>query len=920
MAEQQEPDPPPQSVEEGGAQDSGENVSDEYVDLDDLEEFSEASPPLNIPETKPSIPHLPVTDHKDTGQEGTMTTSALNVVWSYGVNPKVAVLNLTDKRRKAVMYACSHVGVIYDYENNKQYILQGHLNCITCSCLSEDKRWLITGDKGPDAVIIAWDTYTGIPIQTMYDPNPDGGFVVMALSSNGSILATISAAGPDQLLAVWNWTVDGEKPLCSVELALDSCGVQHHLMFCGQDYHFLVSTGRRQVVFLRWDEKSIEYFAPSLTESGFSKLAGYFTQSSFINDTTEVVSGTTSGYLVLWDNNGKLSTDDGELCQSADKQALKISNVHRGRGIDVVTLWDKYVVVGDQGGQVTIMDKNLTLIHWYQLGLGAITAVSFAKDPDVSATLQAHTSNKMRKKVRKSVVKLDPAFVVRDFVVASSDSVIASVTRNGDSVKIIQREHNSAVHAISLHPSQPYLAMGSYSNLLKVWNYETKEVLVSRCFDQNGSFHTCAYDPKGYYIAVGQTNGAVRVLDSLTLHEETAKPIHVAKSPITRIVFSPDSAFMATSDADHTTSLFRAQDCKEGGPYKLLARYRAHSKPICDLMFCPQPSGNVKLRLLSLGADRHMVEYDLEKSEKGNLVVQSWDRIEQSAVPCCMTCYPPLSKEDFIITANDQFKLKLYNKVTKMCRKTLLGPTYGSPLKKLLVVPKQGKEDRYYGAYATEDKVGLVIMPVTGNPHNTMAMVAHPFGVSRLEVSHDGRYLFTAGGVDLTVHMWEINFTALEAQAKLGGGGLIPFYGLLEGGREGAFFNKLEDYFYYTLLRSQGLDAVDKREVSTTIQVSQLPFLMRALCLYPTEQEMEEMLNEVRFSRYADTGEMVTEVDLGTIIKLYVNHRPAFGYTFDKLQWAFDTLGVPSPAGGTLPCGELLDLLQNRGPLLSQKM
>ena len=43
--------------------------------------------------------------------------------------------------------------------------------------------------------------------------------------------------------------------------------------------------------------------------------------------------------------------------------------------------------------------------------------------------------------------------------------------------------------------------------------------------------------------------------------------------------------------------------------------------------------------------------------------------------------------------------------------------------------------------------------------------------------------------------------SALEAQAKLGGEDLIPFYGLMEGGHEGELFAELEDYFYYAQIR-----------------------------------------------------------------------------------------------------------------------
>lgn len=46
---------------------------------------------------------------------------------------------------------------------------------------------------------------------------------------------------------------------------------------------------------------------------------------------------------------------------------------------------------------------------------------------------------------------------------------------------------------------------------------------------------------------------------------------------------------------------------------------------------------------------------------------------------------------------------------------------------------------------------------------------------------------------------------------------------------------------------------------------------------------------------------------------VYVNHRPAFGLSPDKLLWAFDTLGTPGSVGHKIERGELLELLQNKG-------
>lgn len=46
-----------------------------------------------------------------------------------------------------------------------------------------------------------------------------------------------------------------------------------------------------------------------------------------------------------------------------------------------------------------------------------------------------------------------------------------------------------------------------------------------------------------------------------------------------------------------------------------------------------------------------------------------------------------------------------------------------------------------------------------------------------------------------------VSFSALEAQARLGGEGLKPLFGLIEGGEEGEVFREMEDYFYYAQLR-----------------------------------------------------------------------------------------------------------------------
>ena len=61
--------------------------------------------------------------------------------------------------------------------------------------------------------------------------------------------------------------------------------------------------------------------------------------------------------------------------------------------------------------------------------------------------------------------------------------------------------------------------------------------------------------------------------------------------------------------------------------------------------------------------------------------------------------------------------------------------------------------------------------------------------------------------------MWEVNPDVLHATAALGGSGLEPFYQLLEGGKEGPLAKEMEEYFYYSQMRSQSVATTKHRKV-----------------------------------------------------------------------------------------------------------
>ncbi|OLP75861.1 Protein N-lysine methyltransferase METTL21A, partial [Symbiodinium microadriaticum] len=67
------------------------------------------------------------------------------------------VHNLSDAESSDMFYAAAHTGVIFDYNTGVQRLLQGHVNPISATAVSKDKKWIVTADTGPDSMMVVWE-------------------------------------------------------------------------------------------------------------------------------------------------------------------------------------------------------------------------------------------------------------------------------------------------------------------------------------------------------------------------------------------------------------------------------------------------------------------------------------------------------------------------------------------------------------------------------------------------------------------------------------------------------------------------------------------------------------------------------------------------------------------------------------------
>ena len=94
---------------------------------------------------------------------------------------------------------------------------------------------------------------------------------------------------------------------------------------------------------------------------------------------------------------------------------------------------------------------------------------------------------------------------------------------------------------------------------------------------------------------------------------------------------------------------------------------------------------------------------------------------------------------------------------------------------------------------------------------------------------------------------------------------------------------------------------------------------MQALGYYPSMQEIENMNNEIKYSKI-ENGQYVKELDLNMFVRLFVNHRPAYSIVKNQIEDALNVIinsEDNKESKGPLSKERFLEILQKEGEKMS---
>lgn len=857
------------------------------------------------------------------------------------VSGGVADLSSVDGETSSLVHLAGHTAVVYDPANHSQLMLQGHCNPISCMCVSADKTVVATADAGAEAMVVLWDAASGAPLRTIAAPH-DGGVAAMDLSRDGSLLATMAApleppsgqqqqqheqaADFEQEVALWQ--LDGSHEVPAMTAMLEAGDLQTCVRFraegdaAGEGDFELVSNGDSRVCFWTVGGGSrLAHTSPTVSARDFKQSIGQFTVSAFMpqDPSGRAVTGTADGDVVVWER--AVGLDAGGAPR---RRAVKVVQLHQA-AITCLVNYGAYLVSGGAEGYVRWFDGKFRLEAWFEeLAAGGVHSISFAAGTGADDLGIGEAK--------------DDDEPLPDFIVGTAEGKVLLV--RGDSFEDGSREEerlgelvaagvSGNIYALAASPTADELAVAGVATGLEVWDYAQRRSLAQRGFPDGGAAVALAYSSDGLTLAAGFYSGHVGLYDAHTLEELAA--VRFSSSPVVELAYRADGQALAVADAAMAVGLVRrgtepppgADDGAEPA-WEVAGRHKAHHGAVTGLAFASCGEAEPALqRLFSVGEDGVLVEYDVQgASAEAGLPVVRHEHVASEAAPTGLMVVEPRGatfwgKEDalqgdaagqgLLLVADSEYKLRSYTVSSLQCVGTALAPTYAGPVNRMLPL---GDGHVVYGT--VERVVGLLQLPLTGDPNSAMGLIAHPGEMAALALSRDGTRLFTAGAADGVVSQWRVDAGAFEAAVATSQGDDARCAALIEGGKEGAFYGEIVDYFGYAQIRAQGESTRAERRVEERVTAKELPDLMRALGYYPSERDIADMMAELD-SRGLGAG-TDGKVPFRDFLNLYTNYRPVFGVQKEHIEQAFAAL---APGGGMLSTKDLLQVLTTMGDKMS---
>ncbi len=221
---------------------------------------------------------------------------------------------------------------------------------------------------------------------------------------------------------------------------------------------------------------------------------------------------------------------------------------------------EKYIVAGDNQGNLTLWTKDGNLLKTWKAHQGNITSVVFSPNGQIIAS-------------------------------SSDDTSIALFTLTGEKIATLAK-HLDMVNSLAFSPDGTILASGSSDNTIKLWSIEGE--LIKNIPVNSSSVNSVVFSPDGKTLISGNSDNTVKLWninpDSLKETGTLRDTLIGHQNRVTSVLYSPDGKSILSGDNDGIIKLWQSSPQNQGIEAGIISR---DGKTLISIKPSSQPPANI---------------------------------------------------------------------------------------------------------------------------------------------------------------------------------------------------------------------------------------------------------------------------------------------------------------------------------------
>ncbi|KNC50206.1 WD repeat domain 65 [Thecamonas trahens ATCC 50062] len=588
------------------------------------------------------------------------------------------------------------------------------------------ERLIAVAERGSPPVVYVYDlsyTHKGKKPRVFVGNNIESdSFVWVAFDAAQKAMITLSGA-PDFVLSYWQLDKPSAPPRASVPVTTTGSETATMASFHPTKSDMVVVSGANLVkMFKLHKEGSFRNMGPSLGSGPTKVELGKYLCHAWLNDET----------LVLGTELGKIAAVvNSELVTAS----LPCSPYHKMEAVPIFSIvpFSKGFVIGTEGGRIVIYEAEAPSSgsELVSRGFSDVASLELPSHKAVNhMVIGGPSDSDLVVTTTASQLYILPEFstyLVRDELAF---------------VPVSASFHASVITGLDTCVRKPLVATCSPDRSVRIWNYMSKTLVVAAHFNEEA--HSVALHPSGHMLLVGFSD-KLRLMNVLVDSLETVHEFPVCRS-CKEVRFSHGGQYFAAARENNFIHLYNTYT------FECFAVLSGHDGRVRSIQWTPDDC-----HILSAGQDGAIYKWDfVGETVRGEVHVRK----------ICSYSSAALAPNGNLVYAAGSDRL--LKEITVDGREVHELDTGGTTYTNVLVAPS----NRMMFVGTEDGTVRALKYPSPTGEYHEVAF--HAEGVTRMALSFDERWLFSAGA-DGSLFVAEVHDSgALGSALGSGGAGSGP--------------------------------------------------------------------------------------------------------------------------------------------------